>query len=232
MAIDPADGRPWILLPGTLCTGVVFGGFLDALGVPQAARHVVNLSRPRTDDYLDALTLRSNPSAIICGFSLGAIVAAHLLDRVAAAEFLLFGLNPLPDDPAKREGRIALASDVDMVGGATALAARIGPLAGPYPGFARACILAMADHSASQIGAQTQLALGRPGALPAFARAQSPVTMLTGDMDTQAPIALAQAAAEAAPQGRVVTLVGLGHYALIEDPKACAAAVCGAWGLS
>ncbi len=230
MGIDPADGRPWILVPGTLCTGKVFGGLLDALGVPLAARHVVDLCHPCVDDYLADLNRRSDPRAIVCGFSLGAIVAAHLADRVKAAEYLLFGLNPHADDPAKREGRLDLARDVARTGGAAALAARLGPLAGPDPAGARRLILAMAEDSANRILAQTHLALGRPGALGALSRAGSPVTLLTGDLDTHAPVPLAQAAAQATPQGRLVLLPGLGHYALVEDPVACAAAVAGAWG--
>ncbi|MCU4651812.1 alpha/beta hydrolase [Roseibacterium sp. SDUM158016] len=229
MAIDPADGRPWVLVPGTLCTGAVFGPFLDALGVPPGARHTVDLRHPEIGDYLGPLTALGDPRAIICGFSLGAIVAAHLADRIEAAECLFFGLTPRADDPAKRDGRLALAADVARLGGAAALGPRLGALAGPDPEAARARILAMADETAGCIEAQTRLALERPGALPALARAAIPVTILTGTDDVQAPLALAREAAEAAARGRVVPLTGLGHYALVEDPASCARAVAEAW---
>ncbi|OAN79190.1 hypothetical protein A8B78_12855 [Jannaschia sp. EhC01] len=228
MAIDPADGRPWVLLPGTLCTGEVFDGFLDALGVARRARTVIELSDPQIEDYADALTAIA-PGAIICGFSLGAIVTAHLADRLDAAQYVFFGLNPYADDPAKRDGRLALARDVTRRGGATAMAERLPPLAGPDPERALSQILSMADQTQRLIDAHTAIALSRPGALGPLSRVPCPVTLLTGTDDQMAPFALAQDAAQAAPQGRAVALEGLGHYALVEDPAACARALSDAW---
>lgn len=229
MAIDRSDGRPWVLLPGTLCTGAVFDAFLDALGVPLASRKVVDLQYPRVEDYADILAGSVTPDTIICGFSLGAIAAAHLADRLDAAELVLFGLNPHADDPAKHDGRLDLARDVAMLGGQEALASRLPPLAGPHPEQARALVLSMADAAQQFIEAQTALALNRPGALPALAGARCPVTMVTGTDDNQAPLTLAQDAASAAPNGCVVALNGLGHYALVEDPIACARALSEVW---
>ena len=225
MAIDLGDQRPWILLPGTLCTGVVFDPFLNALGVPVSARHVIELDSPRVEDFLARLERFTTEQAVICGFSLGAIVAGHLVDRITAAECLLFGLNPRADDPAKQQDRLALAASVDRMGGAAALAPLLGTFAGPDPVGVRARVLEMAEGTAQHIHAQTQLALNRPGALGALDRAKMPVTALTGTLDTHAPLPLAQQAAAAAPLGRVVALEGLGHYALLEDPAACARAV-------
>ena len=77
MATDGLSNRPWLLVPGTLCTGAVFDGFLDALGVAYSARTYVTLDRPSIDDYrVDFDGLADN--TIVCGFSLGAIVTAHL----------------------------------------------------------------------------------------------------------------------------------------------------------
>lgn len=229
MGIDPFDGRPWVLLPGTLCTGAVFDAFLDALDVPIASRHVVNLQYPNVADYADILANTATPDAIICGFSLGAIAAAHLADRLDAAEFVLFGLNPRADDPAKRCGRLELARDVAAIGGRAALAGRLPPLAGSDPDHARALVLSMADDAQHFIEAQTALALDRPGALSALAGARCPVKLLTGTDDNQAPLSLAHEAASAAPNGRVVPLEGLGHYALVEDPTSCARALSDVW---
>jgi pimeloyl-ACP methyl ester carboxylesterase len=229
MAIEQEDGRSWILLPGTLCTGAVFDPFLDALGVPSPARHVIDLDSPQVGDYLARIAALSDGKAVICGFSLGAIVAAHLVDKIAAAQCLFFGLNPRADDPAKLQSRLDFAADVDRMGGAAALAPRLGPLAGPDPHGGRARILAMAEGAARHIHAQTRLALDRPGALSALERARMPVTLLTGTLDAQSPRTLAQEAAKAAPLGRIVPMEGLGHYALVEDPVACARAAAGNW---
>ncbi len=229
MATDPADGRPWVLLPGTLCSGTVFDAFLDALDVPTAARTLVDLRHPRVEDYLDAVGEAIAPEAIVCGFSLGAIVAANLADRFDVSEILLFGLNPRADDPAKRAGRLALAHDVADVGGRASLDSRLPALAGPDPDTAREIVLSMAEDVEHRIDAQTALALNRPSALDTLANARAPVTLLTGSDDQQAPLKWAHEAASAAPKGRVVALEGLGHYALVEDPSACARALTEIW---
>lgn len=215
--------RDWVLLPGTLCTGEVFDGFLDALAVPPQHRHVIDLSRPRIEQYTELLERCCN--AVVCGFSLGAIVASHWADRVQAARLLLFGVNPLADDPAKAPGRRTLAEDVATKGGAAALDSRLPTFGGPHADAARVQVLAMADACAHQITAQTELALSRPGALSALGRACCPVLALTGSDDAMAPGHLGQQAAAAAPGGCFQSLEGLGHYALLEDPVTCAEAV-------
>jgi pimeloyl-ACP methyl ester carboxylesterase len=52
-----------------------------------------------------------------------------------------------------------------------------------------------------------------------------PVYALTGSRDKSAPVAQGRAAADAAPMGRFHALDNLGHFALIEDPQACADAI-------
>lgn len=218
------SNRPWLLLPGTLCTGAVFEGFLNALGVGPAQRQVVALDRASVDDYqpvFDGLP----EDTIVCGFSLGAIVAAHYADKMTARHLVLFGVNPLADDPAKAQSRHDLATDVIRFGGAAALKARELEVHGPTPDLTRDMIYEMANVSANMIEAQTQLALSRPGALPALSRACMPVISLTGSLDRSAPIAQGQVAAQSAPDGKFHALAGLGHFALIEDPHACAAAL-------
>lgn len=209
------------MLPGTLCTGDVFGGFLEAGGVPMERRTVIELTSPRIEDHAARLAGAAEGGAIVCGFSLGAIVAAHLADRVDASLFVFFGLNPFPDDPAKREGRMTLVDDVERRGGAAALEGRMGSFAGPDPQAVRAMVLAMADAAAPHVTAQTRLALDRPGALRVLCKTRQPVIALTGTADTQAPLACARAVANAATRGCAVPLEGLGHYALLEDPALC-----------
>jgi pimeloyl-ACP methyl ester carboxylesterase len=212
------------LLPGTLCTSAIFDGFLDALGVQSTQRHHVQLDRPSVEDY-QADFDRLPVDTIVCGFSLGAIVAAHCADRMQAHALVLFGLNPFADDPEKAQSRHDLAADVMELGGAAALQKRTLEIHGQAPNKTRGQIYAMADASADCIAAQTRLALTRPGALPALAIAQMPVLSLTGSQDTSAPPAQGLVAAQTAAKGQFHSLDGLGHFALLEDPAACAAAV-------
>jgi len=224
MATDGLSQRPWLLLGGTLCTEAVFEGMLDTMQVPTSQRRYVPLNRSKIDDY--AAIFRDLPNeTIVCGFSLGAIVAAHYADRMFAHWLILFGINPFADAPANAMNRHGLAKDVRALGGAAALAARAPEVLGPAPEQARAMIYQMADTAADMIAAHTRLALTRPGAVPALARANMPVLALTGTQDKSAPPNYGIAAAQAAPDGTFVALEGLGHFALLEDPKACATAV-------
>lgn len=224
MAIEGLSDRPWMLLPGTLCTGAVFDPFLDALSVARANRNTIDLDRPSVESYRERLA-QITPETVVCGFSLGGIVAAHAADQMTPHALILFGLNPYADDPAKADGRRAQCRDVRHLGGAAALRALTPDVFGPKPEVARAAILAMADQTAPLIEAQTELALGRPGALAALSKCTAPVLCLTGSQDGAAPPAQGRAAAEHAPHGQFAQLDGLGHFALLEDPDACAKAV-------
>ncbi|GAA6209844.1 hypothetical protein NBRC116601_31370 [Cognatishimia sp. WU-CL00825] len=224
MAIEGLSNKPWLLLHGTLCTGAVFEGFLDALDVANSARTYVTLDRPSIEDYRMDFEGLANDT-IVCGFSLGAIVAAHFADSIIADRLILFGLNPYADDPAKAPSRHALAQDVQTHGGAEALRTRLSGVFGPDPDTTRAAIIRMAEVTAPLIGAQTQLALSRPGALLALKRAVMPVLAATGTHDQAAPTPQGQAAAQSAPNGQFRTLDGLGHFALLEDPNTCATVV-------
>jgi len=224
MGTDDFADRPLLLLGGTLCTDAVFDGLLDALKVPSARRQYVTLGRPSISDY-DKVFEDLPGDTIVCGFSLGAIVAAHFADRMVADRLILFGLNPFADDPTKAPSRYDLARDVTTLGGAAAMTARAPEVFGQAADQIRATIYQMADEAADLIAPQTRLALTRPGAVPALARAQMPVLALTGSLDQSAPPGYGMAAAQAAPLGQFVALEGLGHFALLEDPDACAAAV-------
>jgi pimeloyl-ACP methyl ester carboxylesterase len=224
MAIEGLSQRPWVLLGGTLCTEIVFEGMLDAIKVPTSLRRHVPLDQPKIEDY-DPIFWDTTPETVVCGFSLGAIVAAHYADRMSAHRLILFGINPFADDPANARNRHDLAKDVNSLGGAKALIARAPEIFGPNPDQTGAMIYQMADTAANMIGAQTRLALTRPGAVPALAGAKMPVLALTGTQDRNAPPNYGKAAAQAAPNGHFVALEGLGHFAPLEDPKACATAV-------
>jgi len=86
----------------------------------------------------------------------------------------------------------------------------------------RAQICQMAEETSHLIGAQTDLALRRPGALGALAKAKMPVLSVTGLKDHAAPPSQGAGAALCAPDGQFCALDGLGHFALMEDPEACA----------
>lgn len=217
------DGRQWHLLPGTLCTSAIFDQLLNILAVPQSNRHNVELSKPSVNDYRDYFKTTIGKNDIICGFSLGAIVAAHHADVLTEnATLLLFGLNPMADDPAKSEGRAALCADVKALGGRNALLKRLESQRIRMSASQFDLILSMADDASHLIEAQTQLALSRPGALSAIEKSHCAVYTLTGEHDDQAPPNLAKIVSEIAPYGGYYQLPNMMHYAILEDPLICA----------
>ncbi|MEN8841471.1 MAG: alpha/beta hydrolase [Octadecabacter sp.] len=224
MATDDLSKRPWVLLGGTLCTDLLFESLLDTIGVPTSRCRYVPLHLPTIEDY--GSVFRDLPhDTVVCGFSLGAIVAAHYADRMSVHQLILFGVNPFADDPANATNRHDLAKQVNTLGGAEALRARAPEVFGSTPDQTRAMIYKMADTAEDMISAQTRMALTRPGAVPALARAKMPVLAITGSNDKSTPPNYGRAAAQAAPRGQFVALEGLGHFALLEDPQACATAV-------
>lgn len=222
MAFD----RQWHLLPGTLCTDAVFDAFLEILGVSRSKRRTVELSKPAVEDYRPYFETEIGERDIICGFSLGAIVAAHHADLLNENSLLLlFGINPMADDPAKAEGRLALCADVLDKGGRHALETRLDGLRGRMTPDHFELLLNMADETTHLIGAQTQLALSRPGALNAVGNAPGKVHVFNGTGDDQCTPELAKRVAITAPFGACHLLDGLMHYSFLEDPDKCAQAV-------
>lgn len=218
--------RHWLLIPGTLCTAAIFDPLLNALGVPNKYRDVLTLDQPSIATYRERLPVRATTGTIVCGFSLGAIVTAHCADKLAHAHaIVLFGINPYADAPEKRAGRLAMRDQVAAMGARRYMKANPPPLYAGDVTAARETIAAMAVESEAHLPAQTELALNRPGAMAALEQCIVPVITLAGTKDAMTPVAQAAAAAEAAPEGRTITLEGLGHYALLEDARACADAL-------
>jgi len=155
----------WVLLPGTLCTPEVFAPVLDYLGVAADKRHVVEVDKPHVEDYAALLRAQVADGAVVCGFSLGAMVLAHNLDALARARaVVLLACNPFPDPKANRANREALRDRV-LAGGARDWVRESWQAmsAAPNPEL-REHVAAMADTTSHLIAAQTELAVSRPGA--------------------------------------------------------------------
>lgn len=220
------DDRQWHLLPGTLCTGAIFDDILDVLEVPHSSRRTVEISKPDVNDYLDYFENAVGQNDIIFGFSLGAIIAAHHADVLGEnTTLLLFGINPMADDPHKAEGRAALCADVKTIGGRSALLKRLESQRIRMSASRFELILSMAENASHLIEAQTQLALSRPGALSRIEQCRCAVFTFTGEHDDQTPLNLATLVAKTAPYGRYYSLPNMMHYAILEDPAVCANAI-------
>src|SRR5690606_14704032 len=106
---------------------------------------------------------------------------------------------------------------------AAAWPALVGPAARANPDMGDR-IVAMAEETVRDLPAQTDLALGRPGAEAMLASAASRVLFVTGRDDRTAP---PDRAMQAAAIGRheLVLVDGAGHFLPLEAPQACAGAI-------
>lgn len=227
MATDRPSRARWILLPGTLCTGAVFGPLMQALNVGAMRQVVLPLDQPDVLSYRVRLAETVQPGDVVCGYSLGAIAAAHAADLLAnAAAVVLIALNPRPDVAEKRSGREILraAAHAGTLGDVFATAAS-SLFAMPGTGLLDQVVV-MAREEACNIDAQTTLAITRPGALSTLRNCRVPVILVTGTEDQQAPPELALEAAQTAPKATLQLVRGLGHFGLLEDPAAMAKAIC------
>ncbi|MFD0915216.1 alpha/beta fold hydrolase [Pseudahrensia aquimaris] len=220
----------WHLLPGTLCTAEVFSGFLDHLRVPVACRIPWEISQPSVDDYRQKFIQEIRSGDVVCGFSLGAIVAAHHADTLPAdCPLILFGINPLPDAPTRKPDRESLRNDVTQYGGRAALANRLRDGKNAMSDDVIERILVMAEQSENLIDAQTQLALTRPGAMDALSQSQAHIIAISGRMDQQADPTHAVKIANSVLRGQFAVLPDVGHYMLLENAQVCANAVASAF---
>jgi len=216
----------WVLLPGTLCTPEVFAPVLDYLGVAADKRHVVEVDKPHVEDYAALLRAQVADGAVVCGFSLGAMVLAHNLDALARARaVVLLACNPSPDPKANRANREALRDRV-LAGGARDWVRESWQAmsAAPNPEL-REHVAAMADTTSHLIAAQTELAVSRPGAADQLAASPLPLVFVNGTKDQLTPPDRLRPIMQRATRATLQRPDGLGHFALLEAPKLVANAI-------
>lgn len=220
------DAQTWVLLPGTLCTGAVFDPMLDALNVRQANRRTVTVDAPDVGDYAGRLTAAVSGGEIVCGFSLGALVLAHNLGALQAARALvLLASNPHPDAPGTRPAREAVRDRVLAGGAREWVTENWSLMSATNRSAVRDRVISMAEETTDLIPAQTELAITRPGAAVALAETGLPLLFVTGSDDQMTPPARIRDIAARATNAHLTELAGLGHFALIEDPRLVAQAV-------
>lgn len=218
----------WIILPGTLCTRAVFDPFLDRMNVPMRDRILIPVDRATVEDYQTIFAETIHPSDIVCGFSLGAHVVAHNVHAIAKAgaqAAVLLSVNPLPDPPDFAPGRKAMRDQV-LAGRARDIIQNGWNSMSVDRGEKLVDTVSdMAVASADLINAQTNLALTRPGAVDVLADTELPMVFVTGSEDLKTPPDQAKKVAYAAKNGFFKGLDGLGHFALMEDPRRMASTV-------
>lgn len=213
----------WVLIPGTLCTPQVFAPMLAHLGVPATRRTFIQPDAPRVADYAARLRDCVIGGEIVCGFSLGALIAMHNLDALRRARaIILLAANPHPDPPANYAARVAVRDRILAGRAADWVSEGWNRMSSSRDPDLRARVIAMATATAQLIPAQTELAASRPSAVEALRETDLPLLFVTGAEDRLTPPDALREPAHAAQNAELRVLNGLGHFALLEDPAGIA----------
>ncbi len=228
---------PLLLAPGTLCDAAVFAPLLAALPPTLLEGREVTLAPMtvgRTVGEAAAALLAQAPDRFaLLGFSLGGIVALEVAtqapDRVRG--LALVDSNAGAVDPADRPARRAAAAlgavDLERYVGEALWPTYVAP-ARRDDAALRQAIQAMAGRvGAAAFARQIDTALSRPDSRGRLAALTVPALVLAGTQDALCPPAAQRDMARALPDAELALIPDAGHFALLEQPAAVAAAVAG-----
>lgn len=218
--------KKWVLVPGTLCTPEVFEPLLDELAVAHADRHFITPDAPHVGDYQDRFRAVKCDGAIVCGFSLGALIVAHNLGALSkASAVVLLASNPFPNPRGNRANREAVRDRILSGNAREWVVENWTSMSTDHGEEIRELVASMADRSTDLITAQTELAASRPGAELDLLETDLPLVFVTGAEDKLTPPEPIVSLAKKAKSAVLQNLNGLGHFALLEAPDRVASAL-------
>lgn len=222
---------PVVMLGGTLCDRRVFGPLRERLACESAV--IEDLCAPSLREAAAEVLLRAPEQFVLMGFSLGGMVAieAALLAPGRVRGLILLSTTPLSVPPERHAGRRGLVETARAMPAREFVREWLWPEYGGAPGDTTTLPLLeeMAEAMGCEVYArQTEMALAREDLRPRLGAIACPTLIVAGDLDVVCPPAAQEALAEAMPGSRCVMLRGAGHFALLQQPDAVAAAVA-AW---
>ncbi|MCA0424328.1 MAG: alpha/beta hydrolase [Proteobacteria bacterium] len=213
-------------MPGTLCTSDVFSPVLDRLAIPVECRVPVSTDCASIDDLWKLLPGDLGSDDLICGFSLGAIAALHLLPKLPRlAGAIVIGATARPDIPQNLASRRTLEARIqagDVAGAIESLWPNLVADQNIGTTVLKQEIVAMALETAGSVTAQTTLALSRPGVFDTLGSVETPVLAITGEQDRATPPDRAWEISRIARHGECAIIADAGHFALLEQPSSVA----------
>ncbi|QKJ88597.1 Alpha/beta hydrolase [Paramixta manurensis] len=231
MKLPDSEGLPLILLGGTLCDAALWQAVSDKLTVSDI-RCIPLQGAHSAQSMADVLLETLPPRFLLAGFSLGAIVALHIMATAPQrlAGLALISVNPLVDSPENIAPRRRALAEARSVGLTAYLTEALWPryVAAHRLDDVALCqtITAMAERCGLAVFAeQTDIAMHRHDQRSALGQLRVPITLLNGAEDPICTPWHHQAVAQAAPDARWLTFPACGHFVPLEEPELTAAAL-------
>lgn len=215
-----------VLLPGLAGDAQMWRDQLAGLAAFRPRVSDVHMRHPTIPEMAAALLARFDGPLVLCGASMGGMVAMEAArqapDRIRGLALLGTTARPEDDEMRRlRENAIALFAQ-----------GRVAEVIEPNVGFAF-----HPDHArdedlvaryldfvlragADQLVRQNLAVIGRPDARLHLPQLRCPVLVVTGEDDQLTPPALASEIAELVPQAELVLLPRCGHMLTMEQPEA------------
>ena len=225
---------PLVLLPGLLCTEVLYRHQLAELG-DIAEMTVADLTRDDTVADMAARVLGAAPPRFsLAGLSMGGYVAQEIMRQAPerVERLALIDTSPRQDDDTQRRRRQALIAQVrrsapDKFQGVTRrlLPLLIHPDRQDNPDFVEP-IQAMAKSVGQDAYVRQQTAiLGRPDSRQDLGAIRCPTVVMCGRQDILTPLELSEEMTLGIANARLIVIENCGHLATLEQPDAVNAAL-------
>jgi pimeloyl-ACP methyl ester carboxylesterase len=228
------DKTPLVLVPGLLCTDLLWRAQLD--GLADVAAMTVATAQREHDDLaaIAAAILAEAPARFaLAGLSFGGYVCFEIMrrapERVERLALLDTSARPDADEQkARRRALIELAQTGRFLG----VTDRLLPLLIAGSRLKDAALVADVKRMAQDVGRdsflkQQKAIMGRPDSRPDFARIACPTLVLCGRQDELTPLARHEEIAAGIVGSKLVVLEDCGHLSTMERPAEVNAALRG-----
>ena len=219
--------EPLVFLPGHMCDGRLFANQVEAISSKRAV-HLANFRHGATMAEFAANVLASAPPRfVLCGLSMGGIVAMEILrtaaDRIAG--LVLMDTNHRAETRERAKARlrtIALVKRGDLAL-ASVIRDEMKPayLAdGPRNSPILELVMAMAMSLGSQVfERQARAIMSRPDQADTLRRTAVPALVICGEEDKLCPLQIHEDMVGLIPGAKLEVVRGAGHLVPLEQPE-------------
>jgi pimeloyl-ACP methyl ester carboxylesterase len=212
-----------VLLPGLAADAVMWRHQVDALARWQPQVSDVHMRHASIPEMAAALLARYPGPLVLCGASMGGIVAMEVVrqapDRVAG--LALLGTNAQPESDDMRE----LRQKAIVLFAQGQLEQVIRPNAGlafhaADPALHAEYVDFVLGAGAEQLIRQNRAIIQRPDARRHLPQVRCPTLVVCGEDDQLTPLPLSREIAQLVPGARLVVVPRCGHMLTMEQPEA------------